>query len=88
MPASLHAYGAVFPFVICTSICRNSVTICSGLYLCMGIPVPSYNEILSHFGWYKYRRAGQSDFNNKGASYNAPLSRVETASGGEHTFLA
>ena len=31
--ASRHAWGMVFPFAISTSICRNSVTICSALYL-------------------------------------------------------
>ena len=29
--AGLQACGAVFPFAICTSICRRIVTFCSGL---------------------------------------------------------
>ena len=36
-PASLHACGVDFPFATATSICRKIVTICSGLYLCIGI---------------------------------------------------
>src|SRR5271156_3013591 len=34
---SLQACGVVFPFAIPTSICRSNVTICSALYLLMGI---------------------------------------------------
>ena len=34
--ASLQACGVVFPFAISTSICRSSVTTCSGLYLFIG----------------------------------------------------
>ena len=34
--ASLQACGVVFRFAISTSICRSSVTICSGLYLFKG----------------------------------------------------
>jgi len=35
--ASLQACGVVFPFAISTSICRSKFTICSGLYLFMGM---------------------------------------------------
>ena len=35
IPASLQAWGAVFPFAISTSICRSTATICSGLYFFM-----------------------------------------------------
>ena len=34
---SLHACGADFPLAICSSTCGWTVTICSGLYLCIGI---------------------------------------------------
>src|SRR5271163_2987235 len=37
--ASLQACGVVFPFAMLTSICRSIVTICSGLYLWMGMTV-------------------------------------------------
>lgn len=36
--ASRQACGVVFPLANSTSICRSSVTICSGLYRFMGIP--------------------------------------------------
>jgi hypothetical protein len=40
MPASLHACGAVFfPSLISNSICRSSVTICSGEYFVTGMTV-------------------------------------------------
>ncbi|MSO21449.1 MAG: hypothetical protein EXQ56_13530, partial [Acidobacteria bacterium] len=58
IPASLHACGVVFPLATATSTCRNTVTICSGLYLCIGIFKYLLHEILSHFGWYRNRRAG------------------------------
>src|SRR5450432_1896830 len=35
--ASLHACGVVFPLAMLTSTCRSIVTICSGLYLLMGM---------------------------------------------------
>src|SRR5580704_3149818 len=35
--ASLQACGVVFPFAMPTSICRSIVTICSGLYLLIGM---------------------------------------------------
>src|SRR5271166_6257239 len=35
--ASLQACGVVFPFAMLTSICRSIVTICSGLYLFIGM---------------------------------------------------
>ena len=38
--ASLQACGGVFPFAICTSICRNTAMICSGLYFRMDRTVP------------------------------------------------
>src|SRR5277367_1639622 len=34
---SLQACGVVFPFAISTSICRSKFTICSGLYLFIGM---------------------------------------------------
>src|ERR1700732_1227163 len=37
MAASLQACGVVFPFAISTSICRSKFTICSGLYLFIGM---------------------------------------------------
>src|SRR5271169_2915894 len=37
MSASLQACGVVFPFAISTSICRSKFTICSGLYLFIGM---------------------------------------------------
>jgi hypothetical protein len=33
----VQACGVVFPLAMPTSICRSIVTICSGLYLCMGM---------------------------------------------------
>ena len=42
-----------------TSICRSIVTICSGLYLCMGMTRFSSKWTLSHSTWYKNGRAGQ-----------------------------
>ena len=60
MPASLHACGAVFPFAICTSICRSTVTICSALYFRIDISNFLLREILSHFRWYKKARSGHS----------------------------
>jgi hypothetical protein len=35
--ASLQACGVVFPLATSSSICRSSVTICSGLYLFIGM---------------------------------------------------
>ena len=48
-----QACGVDFPFVTATSICLSTVTICSGLYLSIGILYALLHEILSHFGWYK-----------------------------------
>jgi hypothetical protein len=59
MAASLQACGVVFPFAMPTSICRSIVTICSGLYLWMGMTCFSSKWILSHSTWYKFRRSGQ-----------------------------
>src|SRR5215467_14225766 len=42
--ASRQACGVVFPLAISTSICRSSVTICSGLYFFMGIPASLQSE--------------------------------------------
>src|SRR5436190_21097432 len=42
-----------------TSICRSIVTICSGLYLLIGMTRFSSKWILSHSTWYKFRRSGQ-----------------------------
>jgi hypothetical protein len=39
-----------------TSICRSIVTICSGLYLWIGMTRFSSKWILSHSTWYKNRR--------------------------------
>ena len=41
-----------------TSICRSIVTICSGLYLCIGMTSFSSKWILSHSTWYKNPRSG------------------------------
>src|ERR1035438_9506301 len=57
--ASLQAWGVVFPFAMLTSICRSIVTICSGLYLLIGMTRFSSKWILSHSTWYKSRRSGQ-----------------------------
>ena len=46
--ASLQACGVAFPFAMLTSICRSIVTICSGLYLWMGMTRFSSKWILSH----------------------------------------
>src|SRR5450631_4411360 len=56
--ASLQACGVVFPFAMLTSICRSIVTICSGLYLLIGMTRFSSKWILSHSTWYKFRRSG------------------------------
>jgi len=45
----LQACGVLFPLASPTSTCRSSVTICSGLYFLIGIPLP----FLSHSRWYK-----------------------------------
>src|SRR5450631_1045266 len=55
--ASLQACGVVFPFAMLTSICRSIVTICSGLYLLIGMTRFSSKWILSHSTWYKFRRS-------------------------------
>src|ERR1700688_439139 len=55
--ASLQACGVVFPFAMLTSICRSIVTICSGLYLLIGMASFSSQWILSHSTWYKLRRS-------------------------------
>src|SRR5208282_5080301 len=57
--ASLQACGVVFPFATLTSICRSIVTICSGLYLLIGMASFSSKWILSHSTWYKFRRSRQ-----------------------------
>jgi hypothetical protein len=43
-----------------TSICRSIVTICSGLYLLMGMTRFSSKWILSHSTWYNFRRSRQA----------------------------
>src|ERR1039458_155614 len=58
--ASLQACGVVFPFAMLTSICRSIVTICSGLYLLIGMTRFSSKWILSHSTWYKFRRSRQA----------------------------
>src|SRR5947199_1573369 len=55
--ASLQAWGVVFPFAMLTSICRSIVTICSGLYLLMGMTRFSSKWILSHSTWHKFCRS-------------------------------
>src|ERR1017187_2518701 len=55
--ASLQACGVVFPFAMLTSICRSIVTICSGLYLLIGMTRFSSKWILSHSTWYKFCRS-------------------------------
>src|SRR5580698_11235648 len=57
MVASLQACGVVFPFAMPTSICRSIVTICSGLYLLIGMTRFSSKWILSHSTWYKFPRS-------------------------------
>src|ERR1700675_1161957 len=57
--ASLQACGVVFPFAMPTSICRSIVTICSGLYLLIGMTSYSSKWILSHSTWYKFCRSRQ-----------------------------
>src|ERR1700674_2045366 len=52
--ASLQACGGVFPFATLTSICRSIVTICSGLYLLIGMTSYSSKWILCHSTWYKF----------------------------------
>src|ERR1019366_5093820 len=54
---SLQACGVVFPFATLTSICRSIVTICSGLYLLIGMASFSSKWILFHSTWYKFRRS-------------------------------
>ena len=49
----------VFPLAMLTSICRSIVTICSGLYLLIGMTRFSSKWILSHSTWYKFRRSRQ-----------------------------
>src|ERR1039457_4615174 len=56
--ASLQAWGGAFPVAMLTSICRSIVTICSGLYLLIGMTRFSSKWILSHSTWYKFRRSG------------------------------
>jgi hypothetical protein len=56
--ASLQACGVFFPLAMLTSICRSIVTICSGLYLLIGMSSFSSKWILSHSTWYKFRRSG------------------------------
>jgi hypothetical protein len=43
-----------------TSICRSIVTICSGLYLLIGMTRFSSKWILSHSTWYKFCRSRQN----------------------------
>ena len=47
MDLSLVPSGVDFPFAMATSICLSTVTICSGLYLCIGICLVLLLEILS-----------------------------------------
>ena len=58
--ASRQACGVVFPLAIPTSICRNSVTICSGLYLFFDMTSVLLQWILSHSTWYRKPRSGQA----------------------------
>src|ERR1700691_4626189 len=66
--ASLQACGVVFPLAMPTSICRSIVTICSGLYLLIGMTRFSSKWILSHSTWYKFRRSRQAIFSQGDAS--------------------
>src|ERR1700722_14638261 len=70
--ASLQACGVVFPFAMPTSICRSIVTICSGLYLLIGMTRFSSKWILSHSTWYKLCRSRQP------AAFVGGESRVES----------
>src|ERR1035437_7737546 len=69
--ASLQACGVVFPFAMLTSICRSIVTICSGLYLLIGMTRFSSKWILSHSTWYKFRRSGQAQALHRGRCMKA-----------------
>jgi len=55
VPSSRVGYIAMTAML--TSICRSIVTICSGLYLLIGMTRFSSKWILSHSTWYKFRRS-------------------------------
>src|SRR5208283_4598504 len=59
-----------------TSICRSIVTICSGLYLLMGMTRFSSKWILSHSTWYKFRRSRQASFPQSVRSKAVPLPKL------------
>src|ERR1039458_8965990 len=83
--ASLQACGVVFPFAMPTSICRSIVTICSGLYLLIGMTRFSSKWILSHSTWYKFCRSRQRsvEFEIRGVppTSRVRLSRVDSEHG-------
>src|ERR1700689_3772005 len=55
VPRTRQAYRSLTP--------RTCVTICSGLYLLIGIPA-LLQRILSHSRWYKKTRSGQPWYKN------------------------
>ena len=65
---NLQACGVGFPFAMLTSICRSIVTICSGLYLLIGMTSFSSKWIFSHSTWYKNPRSRQNAGAGRGAS--------------------
>ena len=67
--------GVDFLFANATSICLSTVTICSGLYLCIGICSALLHEILSLFRWYKDPRPGHS---SKSTTNGPPPTRLTT----------
>src|SRR5713101_10130667 len=76
--ASLQACGVVFPFAMLTSICRSIVTICSGLYLLIGMTRFSSNWILSHSTWYKNRRSRHMLFTESEQAQTNRCAQAET----------
>jgi hypothetical protein len=66
------------PNMVCNSrFHRSSVTICSGLYLFIGIPAFLQSEFsLSHSRWYKKPRSRQPWLANR--VYHSPISTQET----------
>jgi hypothetical protein len=70
---NMQACGVVFPFAMPTSICRSTVTICSGLYLLIGMTRFSSKWILSHPTRYKNGRSRQGGW----SAPSVPGSRAE-----------
>ncbi len=57
---SIAAWGMVFPFAISTSICRNTVTICSALYLLVDMTGSSSGGFSLIPAWSKNPRSRQT----------------------------